>query len=71
MTVCSPKPFAAVTGDGEDPPVDEDPELGLVIPLGKRPGVDGLPGGLIATAAAYDHTDHAQNHQASPCHCLL
>lgn len=38
-----PEPFAAETRDGEDAPVDEDPELGLVVPFWQRSGIDRFP----------------------------
>ena len=42
-----PEPLRSKTGHGIHPPVHEDAQLGLVIPAGEGPAVQGLPGGLV------------------------
>lgn len=50
-----PQPLAvlAESGDGEDPPVDEDPDLSVVVPLGQRSGVQTGPVRLVARCASW------------------
>lgn len=50
----SPEPLAAEARHREDPPVDEDTELGLVEPLRQRSGVDGVPVRFIFCSAGAD-----------------
>lgn len=47
-----PEPLAAETRNGENPPVDEDPKLGLVVPFWQRAGVDGFPVGIVSNRSA-------------------
>ena len=42
-----PEPRTPKAGHRIHPPVHEDAQLGLVIPAGEGPGVQGLPGGLV------------------------
>ena len=42
-----PEPLRSKAGHGIHPPVHEDAQLGLIIPAGEGPGVQGLPGGLV------------------------
>lgn len=56
----SPEPLAAEAGHGEDPPVDEDAELGLVVPHRQRSGVDGVPGRLVFGSSGTEQQQHRQ-----------
>ena len=43
-----PEPLADDAGDRVGPPVDKDPQLGLVVPGWTGPAVQAVPGGLVA-----------------------
>lgn len=60
-----PEPLAAEARDGEDPPVDEDAELGLVVPVRQRPGVDRLPVGFVLGS---DQQNRYQETNGQPTH---
>lgn len=56
----SPEPLTAEAGHGEDPPVNEDAELGLVVPLRQRSGVDGVPVRLVFGSSGTEQQQHQQ-----------
>lgn len=53
-TRTSPEPLAAEARDGEDPPVDEDAKLGLIVPVWQRSGVNGFPVSSVSSVAGAD-----------------
>ena len=44
-----PEPLTVVGGHGVHPPVEEDAQLGVVVPGGQGAGVEGRPGGQVPT----------------------
>ena len=64
-----PEPFIAKAWYGENSPADKDANLGLIIPGGKRSGVQRIPCRLIASLWRHCQKPAADDNM-KPCHDL-